>query len=236
MRKRTPRKRQLFPCLPCDIQGVQRWLEEMEAQGWALQSIKYWGWRPLYAVFQKTTPRTVRYRLQPADDFFPAVAGPYDAAHSQQDAYGEFGWDYAARLPDFYIYRTEDPAAPELHTDPEVQALALERLQKYYTRIFILGGSGLLVSARSKLRNAATIIEGCGLAIYLVYVVTDLLFWAYLIAKFSYYRRASADLAAGKPLPVMKHRKLWQRLLPVAFLLGAFNIIAMLWTVWRTAP
>lgn len=236
MKKRTPRKRRPFPCLPCDIQSVQRWLEDMEAQGWALDTVKYWGWRPLYAVFRKTTPRTARYRLQPADDFFPAVAGPYDAARTQQAAYGEFGWDYIARLPDFYIYRTEDPAAPELHTEPEVQAIALDRVQKHYTRIFMLGGSGLLVSARAKLRNAMAVIESLGLAFYLVILLTDLLFWAYLIATFSYYRRASADLAAGKPLPAMKHREVWQILLPAAFLLAQFCIIVLLWTVWRTKP
>ena len=42
----------------------------------------------------------------------------------------KYDWEYVARRKDFYIYRSFDPCARELNTDPEVQALALNAVKK----------------------------------------------------------------------------------------------------------
>lgn len=236
MRKRTHKTRRLFPCPACDIEGIQCWLEEMETQGWALWKIAYIGTVPLYAVFRETNRRTVRYRLHPADDFFPAVNGPYDADRDQQNAYREFGWDYVTRLTDFYVYRTADPVLPELHTDPKVQAIAVTQLQKRCGRYLQLSILGVLVSGRSLVRDWAIIQSTCGPAVFFAYIAAWVMEHGYLLAKLQYYRQSVAELSAGKPLPPMKHRRLWRGLLPVIVLLFIFSLSSMLWVSWRSSP
>ena len=40
-----------------------------------------------------------------------------------------YGWEYIAKRRDFHIYRSDDPSARELNTDPEVQAMALKMVK-----------------------------------------------------------------------------------------------------------
>ena len=42
----------------------------------------------------------------------------------------QYRWEYVARHGQFYIYRSADPSARELNTDPKVQALALNAVKK----------------------------------------------------------------------------------------------------------
>jgi hypothetical protein len=42
----------------------------------------------------------------------------------------KYSWEYVAKRKDFYIFRSFDPSARELNTDPEVQALALNAVKK----------------------------------------------------------------------------------------------------------
>ena len=41
-----------------------------------------------------------------------------------------YGWEYVAKRGEFHIYCTTDPATREFHTDPEVQALAMNAMRK----------------------------------------------------------------------------------------------------------
>ena len=44
--------------------------------------------------------------------------------------YAAYGWEYVAKRGPFYIYRTRDPAAREVDTDPHTQALVLRSLHR----------------------------------------------------------------------------------------------------------
>lgn len=236
MKKETPRKRHLFPCPFCDIERIQQWLEEMHTQGWALEKVVYFQRLPLYAVFRQTTAQSVRYRLQPAEDYFATIDGPYDAGRSQQDAYREFGWDYAARLPDFYVFCTADPAAPELHTDPKVQAMAIDRLRALYGRGLKMSILAWLVGSRAILQDLSAMLDGFGPVIFLAYIISLVLGDICLLVKYLYYRQAVESLSAGRPLPPMKHNQIWRLLLWIAVALFACTLAAMCRTIWVLRP
>lgn len=236
MRRSLTKRRRLFPCSSCDIERIQQWLEELHAQGWALEKVVYFQRLPLYAVFRQTTAQSVRYRLQPAEDYFAAIDGPYDALRTQQEAYREFGWDYVARLPDFYVFRTADPALPELHTDPKVQAMAMERLRARYGRGLKLTVLAWLATGRVILRDRSAMLNGFGPVIFGAYIVSLVLGDLYSLAKYQYYRQAVEALSAGRPLPPMKHSRVLHLLIWIAVVLFACAFAAMLRTIWVTRP
>ena len=49
---------------------------------------------------------------------------------AQVELCAQYRWEYVARHGQFYIYRSADPSARELNTDPKVQALALNAVKK----------------------------------------------------------------------------------------------------------
>ena len=84
-------------------------------------------WGLLDVRFRREEPRPVRYRLTAARLEGNVLFGPPDAPDAGEEAlYAETGWHFICRQREFFIYACDDPAAPELHTDPAVQALSLK--------------------------------------------------------------------------------------------------------------
>lgn len=111
-----------LPCPIYDVERLQCWLEDMAAAGLQLQRFRL---GTNFAVFSGAEPAAVRYRLS-ATRRLPGLLDtapdlPNEEEWQLSDA---AGWHYVAGLAEFYIYRCEDPNAPELHTDPQVQALS----------------------------------------------------------------------------------------------------------------
>lgn len=83
------------------------------------------------AAFAAAAPQMVRYRLtsaMDADTFgTEAWLGPSEESRC---LYAAYGWEYVAKRGPFYIYRTRDPAAREVDTDPHTQALVLRSLHR----------------------------------------------------------------------------------------------------------
>ena len=100
------------PAFLCDVAAIETWLEDWAAKGYRLV-----GFRGMNGVFVKDEPKTCRYRLEP-------LARKEKAPDPDRAAvYDEMGWTYAATMGKaFHIWRCDDPAAPELDTDPVVQA------------------------------------------------------------------------------------------------------------------
>lgn len=126
--KSRTRTGRLPPCPPYDVEGTERWLGDMAAQGWRLQKDGlFFG----VALFEKRPPAAVRYRLEAA----LRQAGSWDDTGGRPDEEAlalnaDHGWTYLARRGQFYIYCNETPGARELNTDPQVQALAIKAVQK----------------------------------------------------------------------------------------------------------
>ena len=105
-----------------DVPAQQAWLEDQAATGWFLTSAGGPFW---LARFQRGEPKTVRYRLEPAG---VREASP-DA--EQRALYRRLGWEYVDTAgKSLHIWRCDDPAAPELHTEPETESRAYDRLYR----------------------------------------------------------------------------------------------------------
>lgn len=116
--------KELRPANAYDVAANETWLAGMAKQGYRL--IRMTGWS---GVFEKTEPFTCRYRMQPLPKKEKAPAGEVTAA------YRELGWEYAGTIPGtFHVWRCEDPAAPELDTDPVVQGMGYRYLKRKMLR------------------------------------------------------------------------------------------------------
>ena len=114
-----PTVRRLVPCPPYDVEACESWLGDMAEQGLMLER-----WGPTKARFRRETPRPVRYRLTAARLKATPLFNRPDAG--EEEVYEEAGWHFICRQDEFYIYACDDPDAPELHTDPAVQAMSLK--------------------------------------------------------------------------------------------------------------
>ena len=130
MGKRTEPKLvyRVIPCPVYDVSGMECWLSEMAEQGLLLQED---GFLCGIATFEKTTPQKVTYRLQVASKSTSMWASNNgDPEDEEVELSKEFGWEYVAKREEFYIYRTSKLDVRELHTDREVQALAMNAMKK----------------------------------------------------------------------------------------------------------
>ena len=117
----------LVPCPDYDVAAMEAWLEQQAQKGLFLSAEN--GFFLGFACFEVGNPKRVRYRLDaiPKEKVFADF--PENKAAAIQLAQ-EMGWDFIAEWKEFLIYRCDDDRAPELNTDPAVQALSLKRVQK----------------------------------------------------------------------------------------------------------
>ena len=83
-----------------------------------------------FATFVEKEPASAKYRLEAVTktaSLFDDNTGPDDEAVQLAE---EAGWEYVCRFREFDIYRTYDPLAPELNTDPLLQAQSLKAVEK----------------------------------------------------------------------------------------------------------
>jgi len=117
----------LPPCRGWDIERMESWLEDMAAQGLHLRQD---GFFCGVASFERGAKKRVRYRLEPAlkgtSPYGDNGGDPDDEALEINE---QMGWQYAAKTEGFHIYRCEDADAPELNTDPQVQALVFKKVR-----------------------------------------------------------------------------------------------------------
>lgn len=117
----------LIPCPVYDVSGMECWLEEMAEQGWMLQKD---GFFCGIATFEQSEARAVQYRLAAAEKSTSMWADNNgDPAEEELEINEAFGWEYVAKRGEFHIYRCSNPVGRELHTDKEVQALAMDAMK-----------------------------------------------------------------------------------------------------------
>lgn len=131
------------PCWKYDIAGMESWLEDMAGKGYFLtrDGVSFG-----IATFCSEPARAVRYRLEATatnGGIFSSQADPEEEAVA---FHRDMGWDYCGRWGQFWIYRCEDPLAPELHTDPLVQALTFRGLTRLQRHNFIGSLCSLLLN------------------------------------------------------------------------------------------
>ena len=125
----------LPPCPAWDVEGMERWLEDMAGRGFFLAKDGFFAG---FAAFDCGAPRKVKYRLAGAQNpggFFRDDMGAPDG--EQLELSSRYDWEYLDRRGEFHIYRCLDPEARELNTDPEVEALALNAVKKRRRRAMV---------------------------------------------------------------------------------------------------
>lgn len=157
--------RRLAPCPPYDVEACESWLGDMAEQGLMLER-----WGGFEARFRREAPRPVRYRLTAARLKGNVLFSPPGSPDAGEKAlYEEAGWHFVCRQNEFYIYACDDPAAPELHTDPAVQALSLKMACR--SAVFSFAGWAIVIALRS-----SELFSGDGFLNLVEYPLTALVF------------------------------------------------------------
>ena len=129
MRKEEKDRRHvLVPCAGYDVEGMESWLSQLGESGWFLAKD---GLFAGVATLEKGDPRPVRYRLEGAKkstSLWSENSGEPD--QEQVELSRKYSWDYWGKWGEFHLYRSLDPHARELNTDPQVQALSLKNVKK----------------------------------------------------------------------------------------------------------
>lgn len=110
----------LCPCNNYDVEGIQTWLEDLSREGLHLSKE---GTTFGLLTFEHAAPRHFRYRME-------AIGKSDGANHEFHDIAAEFGWEYVCDYGSFQIFRSGDPQARELNTDPAIQAATIKRLTR----------------------------------------------------------------------------------------------------------
>ena len=154
------------PCPDYDIRGTEAWLEQMALEGYILcegHAFQYG-----FAYFETGTPRRIRYRITPAKKTTQTIATPNNTPQPPDgetlEFHSQFGWEYTTYRGQFWIFRCEDPEAPEMNTDPQVQAIALKVAEKRLKEhlLWLLAYGVLLITMRSDLFCTTLIQYGIG--------------------------------------------------------------------------
>ena len=114
----------LPPCPAWQTDTLERWLEDMAAQGLRLSRD---GFMLGVGIFDQGNPTRMRFRLEAAELPVGILA---DGEPDKVEFHTDLGWNYHETYGQYHIYSTADPDIPELHTDPEIQAYAIEKAKK----------------------------------------------------------------------------------------------------------
>ena len=224
MKKKEKLVKKYLPVEPFDMAGLAQWLSDMAARGLYVQKIN-----GEQAKFRPGPPTSgVRYGLE--------VSGPGDIDRARNESYAQLGWNYVTTLKGmYYVYQTQNPAAPELHTDPVTQSGTLTPLIRRRWRLMIFSLLLFAVLIRGTVVDLFTdpwslvdllLINTGPAAVYyimvIVYVLAILLRGLWEIRALGRLRRT---LAAGIPLDEGKRRR--RRIPPPVFhgfIYGAYFI------------
>lgn len=194
------------PCPVFDIPGTESWLEDMAAKGWQLT---HDGFFAGFATFEAAPPQRMRFRLEATATNGGLFSEEYSPDNDAAEMNAQMGWQYRARRGQFHIYCSADPDAPELHTDPRIQAMSMATLSEYlrkelfgtvFTVIFhfLLFYSDILVSS------------AIAFGTWLVALILGLLLWGLVrqLKNLHTLAKLRSQLQSGEPLP---HRSDYHR-------------------------
>lgn len=220
------------PCPAYDIPGMESWLEDLAAKGLHLSKDGFFG---LLTSFEEGPPKKERFRLEPTDRKGGLFSEEYDPEDEQLQLLHQMGWTYRARRGQFHIYSSDDPNAPELNTDPQVQAVTMSALTQFLRKkvtnalfttllYLILYFGDILISS--------TLLLGTPL----VLLFAGLMLWdlgCSLKALFVLVRWRN-QLRQGQPLPHRSdYRRSGWRYLTTEFLRKSLWVLFFLCAAWR---
>ena len=220
------------PCPAYDIPGMESWLEDLAAKGLHLSKDGFFG---ILTSFEEGPPKKERFRLEPTDRKGGLFSEEYDPEDEQIQLLHQMGWTYRARRGQFHIYSSDDPGAPELNTDPQVQAVTMSALTQFLRKkvtnalfttllYLILYFGDILISS--------TLLLGTPL----VLLLAGLMLWdlGCSLKALIVLVRWRNQLRRGQPLPHRSdYRRSGWRYLTTEFLRKTLWIVFFLCAAWR---
>ena len=221
----------MIKVMPGYVEDVAAWqarLEDLAAKGWFY--VPSWILFRL-ASFERGTPKAVRYRLE------PAAQKEKCPDQERRDTYRLLGWTYVDTISKtMHLWRCDNPEAPELHTDPETEARAYDRLSRQERIGRYLGGGILavvvgLIAFTLYVSGETYLAHLVGTWLPLWYLSASVgFFWA--VGKMARWqtrvlRRALRTMRAGVEAPRRRPYRLACFLTLVIDLLWVFYIIAV---------
>ena len=119
--------RRIPPCPDYDLEGWQSWLEDLAAEGYLPEKFG-----TTFTYFNKSEPKTIRYRLQP----LPKKKTPPPEELSLAE---EYGWTYVGTHRYFAVFSTTNPNTREFDTDPQVQAITMQQMFRVIMTAYFIG-------------------------------------------------------------------------------------------------
>ena len=220
------------PCPAYDIPAMESWLEDMAAKGLHLSKDGFFG--PTVS-FEEGPPRRERFRLEPTDTKSGLFSNEYEPEVEAVQLHHQMGWTWRARRGQFHIYSSDDPNAPELHTDPQVQAMTIAALTTYLRKQVINAYTLILFYMIVNLGDSIirmTLMLGTPL----ILLFAGSLIWdlASTLKAMWTMTRWRNQLRRGEPIPHRSdyRRKTW-RYRTTEFLRKTLWIIFFLLSAWR---
>lgn len=198
----------LAPVPAYDVEGMESWLTDLAAEGLFLSKD---GFFCGVGYFHRDTPRKVAYRLAASEKQRSAWDDNNGEPDEEAVALSEaLGWEYVAARGQFFIYRSQEPMARELNTDPRVQAIALKQVKRrcfsamslsvFYVLLYLAAwwkGQLLLACLQA---GTAMVVSG--------FVIITLLLFVDDVLCFRYLNRLHKRLRSGEE---PDHRRGWRR-------------------------
>lgn len=204
--KEPKRRYRLPPCPSYDVDGMEQWLCDMAQEGWLLEKSGFFAG---VASFVQSAPCHARYRLEAAAKSTSIWAE--DGGDPPPEAIAlneEFSWEYVEKYGSFYIYRTLQPGARELNTDPAVQAIAVAAAQKRQVSSLISFFFWLvLYAALCFVRGGVLLMMVTAGSVYFLFTAAIVL-WSFCgsFAEVVAMERLKKRLREGRPAPPVRRR------------------------------
>lgn len=116
--------KETWPAGLYDVAATETWLEERAAQGYQL--VRRVG---LSGEFVWAKPCRCRYRLE------PLLRREKEPESERRELYRAVGWEYVTTVArTYHVWRCDDPAVPELDTDPVAQSHGYRHLRRRMAR------------------------------------------------------------------------------------------------------
>lgn len=157
------------PCPDYDVEATESWLADMAEKGLVLSRDGFFFG---FAAFEKTEPVKMRYRLEAAKRGSTTL-NEYLPPEEARELYESMGWEYVAARGNFHIYRSADPEAPELHTDPRVQALTLDSVRRRVRRDVMIELIWVIIFVGLRVMLGTTRLSGGPLVLAVIAIGTS---------------------------------------------------------------
>lgn len=211
-----------------DHTGLERHLEKMAANGWALESVGTY-----FLRYRRCKPKKLRFAVvyYPESDVFSPNA-PNSENLTFWDYCAQAGWRIVTQRGDTHIFCSEDLDAVPIETEAVVQVETMERAKKGYVRNNTITVAVLLPMQLylwvSQLRHdpVGFLADGYDLAMSLMILVVMLLFGAELIGYRLWLRKAKRS-ARELGIFTPTHSSRWLCFLRIAWV-WAFLVLMLI--------